>query len=479
VSTPAVQSRSAAQEANARSSDARVANPSTRLVVSLLVTLAMILAFCLYTVREVRQLRDEQTAISERNRLDSLQLLRIQNNLSTLATAMRDMADRTEPYPMVSWRQTFDRIKADLDQAIVAEQALAPAERPEAQHARLVSSVERFWQQVDLAFATASDGREDEAATLLRTTATAQHQELVGLVSQFLVLNNRVQEEAAQLNRAIYGRVQREILLLMTALLLIVGITGAYGIRQNRQAFEDVRRLSGELRSLSWKMMRMQEDLQESFSRELHDEFGQLLTAIGMLLGRVKRRLPSDSPLVADLEEVRGIVQQTLERIRTESRMLHPVVLDDFGLEKALKWYVEQYGRQHGIDARFVQGGPIGVISPEATIHIYRIVQEALTNVSRHSGSTEAWVRLRQEDDRIELEIEDRGRGLPPEAERREGWQGIGLISMRERAELMGGEFALMPAAAGGTIARVRVPLKTAARAVGTPAEHEEEARIG
>src|SRR5215211_8307830 len=75
-------------------------------------------------------------------------------------------------------------------------------------------------------------------------------------------------------------------------LLLIVSITGLYGIAANRRAFEDVRRLSGELRSLSWKMMRMQEDLQESFSRELHDEFGQLLTAIGMLLGRVKRKLP-------------------------------------------------------------------------------------------------------------------------------------------------------------------------------------------
>ena len=198
--------------------------------------------------------------------------------------------------------------------------------------------------------------------------------------------------------------------------------------------------------------MRMQEDLQETFSRELHDEFGQLLTAIGMLLGRVKRKLPAESALLTDLAEVQGIVQQTLDRIRTESRMLHPVILDDFGLENAIKWYVEQFGRQHGIAARFTKEGPIGVVSPEAAIHIYRIVQEALTNVSRHSGSTEAWVRLRQADDRIELEIEDRGRGLPPEAERREGWRGIGLVSMRERAELMGGEFALTPAPAGGTM---------------------------
>src|SRR5215208_118380 len=418
---------------------APVRGPSARLIGGLLVTLGLILAFCLYTVHEIGQLRDEQTRISERNRLDSLQLLRIQNNLSTIATAMRDMADRTEPYPMVSWRQTFDRIKADLEQAIGSERKLAPAERPAAQQARLVGSLRRFWSLVDAAFMQAAAGREEQAATTLRSSATAQHQELVSMVSQFLVLNNRVQEDAAQTNQAIYGRVQREIFILMGALLLIVSITGLYGIAANRRAFEDVRRLSGELRSLSWKMMRMQEDL----------------------------------------EEVRGIVQQTLERIRTESRMLHPVILDDFGLENAIQWYVEQFGRQHGIAAQYIKAGPIGVVSPEVAIHIYRIVQEALTNVSRHSGSAHAWVRLRQADDRIELEIEDRGRGLPPEAERREGWRGIGLVSMRERAELMGGEFALTPAPAGGTIVRVAVPLQMATRATGTPEEHEEEARIG
>jgi signal transduction histidine kinase len=455
-------------------------NPSWRLLISLAVTLGTILAFCLYTVHEIRQLRDEQTRISERNRLDSLQLLRIQNNLSELALSIRDMAERTEPYPIASWRQAFERRKLDLQQAISAEQALAPAERPAAQQERLLTLVSGFWTAIDRAFADAEAGREDAAIALLRGSVTAQHQELVGMVSQFLVLNNRVQEDAAQTNRAIYGRVEREIFMLMAGLLLLTGTTGIIVMRANRRAFDDVKRLSAQLRNLSWRMMRMQEDLQESFSRELHDEFGQLLTAIGMLLGRVKKRLPADSPLVTDLEEVRGIVQQTLEKIRTESRMLHPVVLDDFGLEKALAWYVEQFGRQHGIIARFQKSGPVGLIPPEATIHIYRIVQEGLTNVSRHSGSSEAWVRLRQVDDRVELEIEDRGHGLPPATDRKDGWEGIGLISMRERTELMGGEFSLGPADPAGLVISVRVPLAMAARAAdAAPDEHEEEAHIG
>jgi signal transduction histidine kinase len=464
-------------------------SPSPRLIAGLFVTLAMILAFCLYTVREIRELRDEQTRINERNRVDSLQLLRIQNNLSALATSMREMADRTEPYPMISWRQTFDRLKADLTQAIATERTLAPAERAPAQQEQLEAALDRFWATIDRAFAEAAAEREDAAATLIRATATVQHQELVNFVSRFLVLNDTVQREASVTNRAIYGRVEREIFILMTGLLILVGVTGVYGIRANRRAFDDVQRLSRQLRSLSWRMMRLQEDLQESFSRELHDEFGQLLTAIGMLLGRVKRNLPAESPLIADLQEVQGIVQQTLERIRTESRLLHPVILDDFGLENALKWYVEQFGRQHGIETRFLKSGPIGVIPADATIHIYRIVQEALTNVSRHSESREAWVRLRQENDWIELEIEDRGRGLPPAAERTEGWQGIGLISMRERSELMGGTFALLPAPGGGLIVSVRVPLRSAAAAsarpaagtgpAGAAADDREEAPIG
>jgi signal transduction histidine kinase len=432
-------------------------SPAIRLVAGLVVSLMTIAGVGFYTAHEIRQLRDEQIAIGERNRKDSLQLLRIQNNLATLATSMRDMADRTEPYPLVAWRQTFDRLRADLGQALALEQTLAPAERPAAQQDRLQASVARLWSLVDQMFKAAEAGRDAESIGILRNTVTPQHLELVGMVSQFLVLNNRVQEEAAVRNREIYERVEREIAVLVIVLFLVVAITGVWVIRANQRAFAQVEGLSGELRNLSWRMLRMQEDLQQEFSRELHDEFGQIFTAVGTLLGRVKRNLPPDSPMVTDLEEVRGIAQQTLEKIRVQSRLLHPVILDDFGLEKALEWFVEQFGRQHGIDARFESRGPIGVVPPEATIHIYRIVQEALTNVSRHSGAKDARVRLAQRDGRIELEIEDHGRGLPQGSDKVD--RGIGLVSMRERAELMRGTFSLRPAPGGGLVVSVRVPI--------------------
>jgi signal transduction histidine kinase len=432
-------------------------SPSLRLVVSLVLSLMTIGGVGWYTGREIRALRDEQTAISERNRKDSLQLLRIQNNLATLATTMRDMADRVEPYPLVSWHQIFDRLRVDLSQAIALEQTLAPAARPVAQQDQLIAAVNRFWSLVDEMFRIAAHD-ENAAIARLRSSISAQHMELVGTVSQFLVLNNRVQEEAAQRNQAIYDRVVREIGVLVAALLVVVATTGLYIIRANRRAFDEVERLSTQLRNLSWRMLRLQEDLQQGFARELHDEFGQIFTAVGTLLGRVKRNLPLGSPLAGDLEEVRGIAQQTLEKIRVQSRLLHPVILDDFGLEKALEWFVDQFGRQHDINAHFVPQGPIGVVAPESTIHIYRIVQEALTNVSRHAETRDAWVRLSQRGGFLELEVEDRGKGLAgqsPDAAHR----GIGLVSMRERAELMGGTFALRQAPNGGLVVSVRVPI--------------------
>ncbi len=441
--------------------------PTVLLAAGLLASVAIIAGFGLYAAREIRALGAEQTAIAERNRLDSLQLFRIQNNLANLATSMRDMADRTEPYPVVAWRQTFERLRADLDEAIAAEAALAPAQRPAPQQQRLRAAVDSFWASLDDVFRQAAAGDEEGALRRVRTSLTAQHSELVGIVSQFLVLNNREQQEAAERNRAVYERVEREIELLVGVLLVLVTVIGLYTIVATRRAFQEVARLSGELRHLSWRMLRLQEDLQQSFSRELHDEFGQVFTAIGTLLGRIGRNLPADSPLVRDVEEVRGIAQQTLERIRVQSRLLHPTVLDDFGLERAVQWYVEQFSRQHGIVAHFETVGPIGVVPPESTIHIYRIVQEALTNVSRHAGAKEAWVRLGQRNGRLHLEIEDRGRGLPaaPSTER-----GVGLVSMRERTELMGGTFAIGPASPRGTLVSVDVPLGIVQASVPGPA---------
>jgi signal transduction histidine kinase len=410
-----------------------------------------------YTYSEVRRLRDEQTAISERNRKDSLQLLRIQNDLASLAVLMRDMIDRTEPYPLPGWQPAFDRVRQDLAQATALEQELAPAARDAAQQARLAQSVDAYWRDVTAMFVLS---RTDETAARrqVESTLIPQHRAIDGLVSQFLIANNQVQEEAARANRAVYDRVGRDILLLVGVILVVTASLGAWVVVSNRRAFLAVEGLNAQLRTLSQRMLRVQEDVQRSLARELHDDFGQILTAIGTLLGRLRRQVPAGTPLGSDLEQVRGIAQQALDRIRHRSQWLHPGVLDDFGLSRALEGCVEQFQQQTGIQTRLVAAGPLDAVREDCAIHVYRIVQEALSNAARHSGTPDASVRITCADGNLELAVEDRGTGISTPASAADPARGMGMVSMRERAELIGGELDVRRSAGGGTIVHLRVP---------------------
>jgi len=432
--------------------------PTRVLEVALVLALVVGAAAGTFIVRGIHRLRDEQTTIADRNRKGSLQLLRVQNDLASLASLMRDMVAGTEPYPMTGWRPAFDRVRADLAEALTLERELAPAAREASQQARIERTVDSYWATMERAFALAAAGDETGAATMIRGPATQQHMELAGIVSQFLVANNRVQEEAVAANRAIFDRVARQIILLVLVLLLIVAAAGVMIVAANRRAFEDVRRVTAQLRALSWRSLRFQEDLQRSVSRELHDDFGQIVTAIGTMIGRARRHAGGDTALVTELDAVRHVAQEALDRIRTQSQWLHPGVLDDFGLEKALARAAEQFERQTGIRTGFTATGPVDRVRDDYAIHVYRIAQEALANVGRHSGSTEALVRLRCEGAGLELEIEDHGRGLPAQIPEPMLNGGMGLVSMRERAELMGGHLSLRRPAAGGLVVELRVP---------------------
>ena len=431
------------------------------LAVGVWLALGTIAALGTYTFLQVRKLRDEQTAISERNRKDSLQLLRIQNDLASVGVLMRDMAEGLEPYPLQGWRPALDRLRRDLTEATAIERTLAPAARQPAQQTRLLQSIDAFWTDVDRMLET-SRTDEPTARQMIRGPLVAQHRAIDGLISQFLVVNNQVQEEAARANRDIYDRVGREILLLVGGLLLVTALAGAWFVSSNRRAFQEVADVSEQLRTLSWRTLRVQEDVQRSISRELHDDFGQIVTAIGTLLGRARRQIGPSSPLASELDHVRTIAQQALDRIRTRSQWLHPGLLDDFGLERALQVFVEQFERQTGIRTTLAVVGPVQPIKDGRAIHVYRIAQEALSNIGRHSGSTEAWVRLSSHGEWLELEIEDRGKGMPADEVLRRPDRGLGLVSMRERAELIGGELWLDEAEQGGVRVRLRVPAWTA-----------------
>lgn len=429
-------------------------SPTLGLLLGLAITLSAVVAYSAYITWQVTGLRKLQTELVDRNRKDSLQLLRIQNDLNLLAVAMRDMVSSDEPYPLTAWSAQFQRIRTDLDDAMRLEAGYATAGRTPEQSAFLSSSFTQFWDAVDRIFALAQAGKEKEVREQIQLSLQERQAALSTAVARLLVQNSENEEQAGQRIVQIYDRVQREVYVFLAATLLAILLNGLSLIRWTRQLFARLAEISERRSELAQKLIAAQESTLRYISRELHDEFGQILTAVGSMLRRAGIHAPEGSSLRADLQEVLQIVQTTLENVRSLSQALHPVMLDEAGLESTLDWYIPTIERQTGIAISYEKQGVPYAVDGGAGVHVYRVLQEALNNVARHSGAKQAWVRLRFLSDALELEVEDHGVGFAE----RPNKHGIGLVAMRERSELMGGQIIFSRPVAGGTLVHLEVP---------------------
>ena len=214
-----------------------------------------------------------------------------------------------------------------------------------------------------------------------------------------------------------------------------------------------------DLERLSARLVDAQEQERRNLARELHDEVGQALTAIKMSVG-VALRTPGTHPRAhSALEEARSVADTTLQGVRDLSQLLHPSMLDDFGLPETVAAYLRSFSKRTGIRAHFSHEGADDRMPPDVEVGLYRIVQEALTNVARHSGALWCSVSLRQGANEVELSVEDGGRGITPEANGADARRGLGLMGMRERAQTLNGRFVLTNRPEGGTRIVVTLPV--------------------
>jgi signal transduction histidine kinase len=424
------------------------------------ITLAAVVGYSAYVTRRISSLRELQSNLIDRNRKDSLQLLRIQNELNSIGIAMRDMLDtgllnNEQPYPLTAWQPQFQRMRGDLDDAFRREQQVSPQGRTADQQQYLDGSLAQFWDAVDRTFALARGGKEKEkeAREQIRLSLQARLAALSTAVAQMLIQNNESEDRAAARVTEIYDHVQRQAYYFLVGTLTAIVLTSLYLIRTNRTLFNQLAALSEQRSDLAQTLISTQESTLRYISRELHDEFGQILTAMGAMLGRARNRTPEDSELRGDLLEVREIAQGALDKVRSLSQALHPVMLEEAGLEHAIEWYLPVVERQTGIGISYEKSGTPFAINGDAAVHVYRVLQEALNNVARHSGAKRAWVRLRFAPEHLVLEIEDHGSGFAAARGR-----GIGLVAMRERAELLEGSIAFDRPVEGGALVRLTVP---------------------
>jgi PAS domain S-box-containing protein len=226
---------------------------------------------------------------------------------------------------------------------------------------------------------------------------------------------------------------------------------------QNAQLFEQVRAGREHLQALSRQLLEVQEAERRHIARELHDEVGQALTGLKLLLD-MSTRLPPDEA-TASLGEAQAMVNELMTLVRDLSLDLRPAMLDDLGLLPTLLWHFERYTAQTHVGVTFTHTGLEGRrFTPEVETAAYRIVQEALTNVARHASVDQVAVRFWADQDTLGVQIEDRGTGFDPEAALA-ARATTGLAGMHERAVLLGGQLTVESAPGAGACVTAELPL--------------------
>lgn len=234
--------------------------------------------------------------------------------------------------------------------------------------------------------------------------------------------------------------------------------------RELEERNAEVLRQSEQLRELSNRLLRSQDEERRRIARELHDSVGQVVTALGMNLSVIAPQIEQDSEAARAMQESRDLIGQLSKEMRTLSYLLHPPLLDETGLSDAIRWYIKGLSERSGLSIQLEVPEKFARLSNDLELAIFRIVQESLTNIHRHSESKTAKVVLSRKGDRVSLEIEDHGKGMPPEklAKIRAQHSGVGISGMRERVRHLGGMLDIQSNGNGTTIL-VNFPMLAAA----------------
>jgi two-component system NarL family sensor kinase len=219
---------------------------------------------------------------------------------------------------------------------------------------------------------------------------------------------------------------------------------------------------TAELQRLSQRLLKVQDEERRKIARDLHDSTGQTLAALRISISSLEENFKEDPATLALVADVAQLVDQAIEEIRTMSYLLHPPLLDEVGFACAAEWYIDGFAKRSGINIKADIANSCGRLPKKVEIALFRMLQESLTNVHRHSGASEANIRFQHEAEAVILEIRDFGKGIPEERLRLlhglSAETGVGLAGMRERLHELNGRLEIESDGCG-TSMRATVPL--------------------
>ncbi len=400
----------------------------------------------------------------------------IRSSAQTLATQDLTATDLIEQIQReqaaLAW--VFHRMAHDPE-TLDRERALSELSATETQMQELVKAVkgkpqEKPWRELQAT--TTKFAAEARRLLAMETIPPTLSQELFRLNGKILEESGaivRANESNYAISRNVITEGSQQLVSRSTILLgicvFLAMLCAILTVRVTHVLFRRMEWQASELSRVSWHMVESQETTARRFSHELHDELGQSLTAVKANLVALESGEASNAAARERIDDCLHQVNEAIGNVRQLSQLLRPLILDDFGLDAALRWLTERFHQRTRIDVDY-RSNFNGRLPDETETHLFRISQEALTNIARHSGATRVTLELHASSGQISLTVADNGRGLAHGVA--DGNRGMGMTGMRARARSIGGEFVLGNGAPGngtsGVCIAVSLPLEIVER---------------
>jgi len=416
-------------------------------------------------VRRVLEVENRTSDVHARFMVADEELLTIRTQILLGSVYLRDGLLDT-PDTAESYRDRLQQVRDAIDRALSRYVPIIDSPGERETFAQLRAEIQDFWETVLPALRWDTERRATQARALLRERVIPKRQLIISISERVQGLNRAAFDEQQAEVARIYGAMRLRVwetsvavlLLGLGVAFLVIRYAGRLERRIQEQRVRE-RENSRDLQRLSAKLVRAQEEERRSIARELHDEIGQALTAIKVELVMVERAIEPEARTRNVLGEARSITDHALQTVRDLSQLLHPPLLDDLGLPATLEWYLRGFATRTGIAGGLVHEGIAERLAPEIEVCLYRIAQEALTNVAKHAQATSCRIYLQRLPQTVLLTVEDDGRGFDvQEVTASHARQGIGLLGVHERVAGFGGTVRLESSPGKGTRLTVEVP---------------------
>jgi signal transduction histidine kinase len=329
---------------------------------------------------------------------------------------------------------------------------------------RLGRELDYYWDSIDSVFSWTSREKIDQASAFLQEAVMPRRDTVISLMREIDAMSERIfedeQEKIEASRKAFYAYLARMLGVSLLFAFVVAGVSVFYVSALDRRSERQRGRAEmaeEELRNLSNRLVQVQEEERKAISRELHDEIGQMLTGLKMALSNLEgMRDDPGNGFEQYLAETRALAERTMKSVRELAMGLRPSMLDDLGLEPALRWLGREFSRVSGVPVSLDVDGDLENLSDQVRTCIYRVVQESLTNCARHADAGEVRITVRKSGDHLFLSIKDDGSGFDLRAS---SGRGFGLVGMEERIRKLGGTLTIHSANRQGTTIDVEVPL--------------------